>query len=760
MQFRYLPLFALFLVSFLPGRLISGNTVEYRFSMGEFTMSGSGKYSNLLFKGAMQTAMHGQPEIPWFKVSLMLPPGQAAESLAFIGDSLVEIPGQYILRPHQPSQPLSLKGDPGFFINQTLYNSDESYPISKCGALMTQYLNGIGFALSSFSPVVYFPASGKLMYYAKGKIIIRTKPAETGQYLNSKPGKMARERALNLAQNPEMLAQYDYPLPADTTAYQMLIIAPAVFENRFQPLVSYYQSRGIRVKVKSLATVYGNSTGIDNAQKIRNYIIQQYQVNHIEHVLLAGDAELMPYRGLYCEVMSSSLYIDNNIPSDIYFSSLDGSWNNDGDSKWGEPGEEDLLPDISVGRFCASDTNDLNIMLNKTILYQQNPVVADLDKPLLVGEKLWSSPNTWGADFMNLLVGTHSEYGYTTTGLDTTQLYDTLYDKGLPTPWNYLQLLEKINQGHSFLYHVGHANTDYVMRLYNGNITNANFSLVNGVTHGFMPVYSHGCYCGQFDASDCIAERMLCISNFSNVFIGNSRYGWFNEGSSDGPSQHINREFTDAIYNDGEKAVGMAHTISKIATAPWVTAPGQWEEGALRWCMFTCNVLGDPAMQIWTNAPGSLQGTVQYANLAATPLDSVWVYLLKNGDTIRQYLADTTGHYAFTAVPAGTYSLGVRCIRPWGGVNSTDALQVLKHFVNMVNLQGLYRKAADIDGSLYINSIDAMAIQKRFVGIINAFQMEDWIFDHPEVIINPNIQSTVNISGICSGDVNGSYQPQ
>jgi hypothetical protein len=51
----------------------------------------------------------------------------------------------------------------------------------------------------------------------------------------------------------------------------------------------------------------------------------------------------------------------------------------------------------------------------------------------------------------------------------------------------------------------------------------------------------------------------------------------------------------------------MAHTISKIASAPWVTAPGQWEEGALRWCVYTCNVLGDPVMPVWTDQPVTLQ---------------------------------------------------------------------------------------------------------------------------------------------------------
>ena len=104
---------------------------------------------------------------------------------------------------------------------------------------------------------------------------------------------------------------------------------------------------------------------------------------------------------------------------------------------------------------------------------------------------------------------------------------------------------------------------------------------------------------------------MVNISNFAVAFIGNSRYGWFNEGQTEGPSTHLQREFVDALYNDKLYRIGVALLTSKIESVPWVTAPGQWEEGALRWCFYCNNVLGDPAMGIWTSNPINVQADYQ-----------------------------------------------------------------------------------------------------------------------------------------------------
>ena len=301
-------------------------------------------------------------------------------------------------------------------------------------------------------------------------------------------------------------------------------------------------------------------------EKIRNYIIAEYQQHSIEYVLIGGDVEVVPYRGFYCLVNSDVDYSDTGIPADLYYSALDGNWNTDGDDLWGEPGEDDLYPELGIGRITFSDTAELHNMLHKTMLYQAAPVEGELTKPILAGEYLYGDPVTWGSDYMKLLVGYRTDNGYTSHGIPPEQPRDTLYDRY--ADWSKTTLMNHVNSGRPWLHHLGHANYTYAMKMNNEDITNANFSQANGVNHNYTVVYTHGCMCGGFDVSDCIAEKMIGIDNFAVAFIGNSRYGWFNQGTTDGPSQHLHREFMDALYSDSLYHIGMAHLKSKSETVP------------------------------------------------------------------------------------------------------------------------------------------------------------------------------------------------
>ena len=60
---------------------------------------------------------------------------------------------------------------------------------------------------------------------------------------------------------------------------------------------------------------------------------------------------------------------------------------------------------------------------------------------------------------------------------------------------------------------------------------------------------------------------------------------------------------TDAQWNDRIGLLGCAISEGKTMTAPWVNAPGQWEEGALRWNFYDMNVLGDGAVSVWLDEP-------------------------------------------------------------------------------------------------------------------------------------------------------------
>ena len=86
----------------------------------------------------------------------------------------------------------------------------------------------------------------------------------------------------------------------------------------------------------------------------------------------------------------------------------------------GEIGEDDLLPDVSVTRWPFSNQTQLQSLLHKTSLYQDEPVTGELQRPLIAGEYLWSDPETYGCDYLDLLVGHHEDNGYTTDGIPET----------------------------------------------------------------------------------------------------------------------------------------------------------------------------------------------------------------------------------------------------------------------------------------------------------------------------------------------------
>lgn len=56
-----------------------------------------------------------------------------------------------------------------------------------------------------------------------------------------------------------------------------------------------------------------------------------------------------------------------------------------------------------------------------------------------------------------------------------------------------------------------------------------------------------------------------------------------------------------------------------------------------------------------------------------------------------------------------------------GAINSTDALLVLQHSVNLIQLQGEEAKRADVNKDKMINSNDALSILRYSVGLITDF---------------------------------------
>jgi|GEM_PF-5778500 len=182
---------------------------------------------------------------------------------------------------------------------------------------------------------------------------------------------------------------------------------------------------------------------------------------------------------------------------------------------------------------------------------------------------------------------------------------------------------------------------------------------------------------------------------------------------------------------------------------------------------FASTYFSASGLELWKFNDGSAAGTfnlngkVVYANSGLVGMANVPVDLVdSNNVIIANNITTVSGLYSFSSVAGGQYSLQPQLNGDWlsGGINSADAMLVLKHFVGLSQLQGIYLKAADVNADNVVNSLDALMISKRFTGQMNSFPAGDWTFDETNVNIAADTSNLI-IKTLKLGDVNGSYLP-
>ncbi|HRY32181.1 MAG TPA: dockerin type I repeat-containing protein [Bacteroidales bacterium] len=152
-------------------------------------------------------------------------------------------------------------------------------------------------------------------------------------------------------------------------------------------------------------------------------------------------------------------------------------------------------------------------------------------------------------------------------------------------------------------------------------------------------------------------------------------------------------------------------------------------------------------------------GKLSYLNMLNTPLGNSMVYLFNmNGMPADSTLTRPDGSFYFFRPVDDTVIFDAMIAQAWGGVNATDALLVLKHFTGFIQLQDLYYRAADVDGSENVNSIDALMIARRYAGLITAFPAGDWSITR-DTMTTGVLPLYFESEALCTGDVNGSFQP-
>ena len=591
-------------------------TKTVKFNMPEIVAAEDG-YSSILYKDSKNFGDEGTPKIPHFSLSTLLPEGCEITDVKIVSQTYYPGVDGILIQPSARQFPLSMMPDEDEYKvvpNKEIYSSNQPYPANAIENISTHFLAGHPIGSFSICPLSFIPTEQHVDFLKE--IVLEIAVNSTYQAINAQQflrnSTIIENRIKNIVDNPEKLSDYSYDASQDDGEMDLLLITQNSFVASFESYIEFKESTGFVCGIKTVEEIYSEYSGQDNQEKIRNCVIDYYENYGISYVILGGDGdgggtgqEIIPHRGFYDNAYGMNEY---DIPADIYYSNLDGNWNTDGDSKWGEPGEDDLYSEVSIGRICAGNTTHIINHTNKLQLYQDSPVVDDIEKALFLGELLWNDP-TWGGDYKDEVADGSSNHGYTTVGLSDNFTCTRLYERD--GSWSKYDIFDHAsNLGVNLRNHLGHSNVQYNMLMYNSDITTSNFQN-DGISRGFMIGYSQGCLNGSFDnrndgssyIGDCFSEKITTLETADVANVGNSRYGWGAHSSTDGASQYFDRQFFDAIFGEDITEIGTANADSKEDNVPFING------SAIRWCFYELNLFGDPSMDIWTAIPTDFAAT-------------------------------------------------------------------------------------------------------------------------------------------------------
>ena len=268
-----------------------------------------------------------------------------------------------------------------------------------------------------------------------------------------------------------------------------------------------------------------------------------------------------------------------------------------------------------------------------------------------------------------------------------------------------------------------------------------NLTVAGNYTNTF--VSSRGC--------DSLVNLSLSVSNSTTIVSSNGQNGFCPNGSvrigliNPQPNATYTWRKDGAIIPNANRDTLSVNQTGNYQLTVQVSANCIIQSNTLTIGVLNCN---------------RITGDLRYDNNNQTPLAGIPVHLKSlRGNIVASDTTDSSGSYDMAGYANGNYLLDAAINYTYGGVNSTDALQVTRFFTSLVTLSPLRIKVGDVNGSGITNSGDALLINRRITGLITSFSVGNFVNNLPSVnaLGNPLV---ANLRALSTGDVNGTYNPQ
>jgi hypothetical protein len=605
-----------------------------RVSQEEVTV-GDERFTDVWIEGESHTTEPGLPALPIVNRLIGIP-DRGAVQLRVLAAEYTEIHGIRVY-PFQTMEEPDPNSSPGFtqepfHWNRQFYLQNAWYPPEVAVLGDPAVMRDVRLVTVSICPVQYNPATATLRVYHN--IDIRVEPAP-GPGINEKTRTFAQPSSRFIPmyrelENFQYLGMDEEPSPPGT----FLIICadhptPIGFAEQIK---EWRQRQGIPTRIATRSET-GNSYS-----QIRNFIQEVYNTEEppLEFVLLLGDDTGNSSDPFH--VPSTGGYGGSDHP----YSQLEGS---------------DILADIAIGRLSAQNANSMELVVTKTLRYDQRPYVTGPDwfthAYLLAGTSHSVSSNINTMEYIR-----HQMYenGFTEVVLHTHSGHI-----------NATLMRQQLGMGRSFFLWRG----AYISEMYESDL--------NGLSNGWMLpfVFAITCGTGNFAGDTGLSEAWIRYGSITNgngavVCVGtatSSTHTRFNNTVAAG----IGHGFFVTQYPEAGMALVEAKLQLYRTYHPHNTSAVQnfstWN-----------NLMGDPMLKIWTATPvefditfpseiplGANRVPVLVEDVQRNPVEGALVCLMKGEETWTRAMTDSSG---YLEMPTGPTTIG----NLWLTVSKTNYL--------------------------------------------------------------------------------------
>ena len=608
----------------------------------------------------------GCPRLPARIFAVAIPPGAEFESLSVQTGTPQELNGINILPAPAPrtisaDNVRSDSQDSSIFEKnrQAVYGTDALYP-----AQIAQYVRSGGFRKYNIvdirvSPYQYRPVSQTLVYYPDITVEVRYRMTQNSEFAIVDNQPKMEQRAESLILNYRQAQDWYAPVTDDRGLYEFVAITTSSLQNIVQNLIDWEIIKGRTATVVTTEWIGTNYTGVDLAQKMRNFLREKYPTSEwgIEDVCLVGAMANVPMRHVY-----------DDPDTDIYFAELslpdNQSWDANSNQVYLGPGDStDFYAEVNIGRIPWSTPSIVQHIVDKTIAYEMTDDPSFKKNVLLIGTYFWDDT-------------------------DNAVMMEAKVDQPGMEDWTMTRMYEIPQSTYSCDYNASFANVQSVW-------TTNTFAFVNWAGHGSAtacyelypsqpfvdtticpllddnyPAIIFADACSNSETSEIsIGARMMEQGGVG--FVGSTRVaygcpGW--SGPMDGSSQSLDYYFSSGVMSGGmTQGEAMQYALTQVYQM------SGWDYPELEMCEWTLYGNPDLGMEFALSSDGTVMFnaaeyqpdssaivTVRDLDLDENPgdPDTVAVTLTsENGDT-ETFILTETGNSTFVFQDTVTIAQG------------------------------------------------------------------------------------------------------